>query len=383
MNTKKIKILYLVSTLKRCGPIFVLGNIIKYLDRAKFEPLVLTLSPESQDSMRAYFEDELDTEVNTLGLSRIQGIFFAKKKISYFIKKKNISIVHSHGFRPDYLISQVNNVKKISTLHNYPYYDYKMTYGRFKGYVMAKLHLNCLKNFDTPVVVSESISKMLIKKKYTLSYVRNGADIEKFDGLDKFKMREKLGFKKKEIIFISVGHLNLRKDPITIINAFKQVRKKNVKLIFLGDGPLKQDCINIIKDDDNIYFKGRVKNVNEYLSASDYFISASLAEGLPNTVMEAMASGIPCLLSDIPPHQEIYLLDVHSSKIFKQKNINDCILKFNEIRELDYSIMSNAAKKVARNYLNANKMSLEYQEIYSKLKIESQRKKNSIHNYSL
>jgi predicted O-linked N-acetylglucosamine transferase (SPINDLY family) len=79
------KILYIVSTLQRSGPIIVLANIVKYLDRDKFEPIVLTLSPEPIDSMKEYFENELNTKVATLGLSRIQGLFFAKSHVKKFI----------------------------------------------------------------------------------------------------------------------------------------------------------------------------------------------------------------------------------------------------------------------------------------------------------
>ena len=74
-----MKILYVVSTLKRSGPVIVLSNIIKYLDKNRFEPIVLT-SPEPKESMKKYFENDLNTKVETLGLGRVQSLFVAKKE---------------------------------------------------------------------------------------------------------------------------------------------------------------------------------------------------------------------------------------------------------------------------------------------------------------
>ncbi len=82
------KILYLVSTLQKVGPVNQLSYIIKYLDKTKFEPIILTLSPEPQKSMKEYFLNELDIRVETIGLSKIKGLFFSLNKIENFILEK-------------------------------------------------------------------------------------------------------------------------------------------------------------------------------------------------------------------------------------------------------------------------------------------------------
>lgn len=360
------KILYIVSTLKKSGPIIVLANIVKYLDRDKYEPIILTLSPEPKDSMQEYFENELNVKVNTLGLSRLKGLFLAKNYINKFIKENHISIVHSHGFRADGLLSKIAGIQSVSTLHNYPYFDYAMTYGKLKGYIMAKLHLNYLKNIKIPLACSKSISNMLKNNKlYNIDYLQNGTDTQRFMNLNKKELRKKLGINKDINLFISVGHLTRRKDPLTLINAFKIANLKNSKLIFLGDGNLKQDCLNSINE--NIEIVGSVSNVHEYLGASDYFVSASLAEGLPNTVLEAMACGLPCILSNIPPHSEIQEINIDSSLLFETKNVKDLSDKLKEIITKDYEVMKNASKEIIFNNLSAEIMSKNYQKIYERL----------------
>jgi len=362
------KILYIVSTLQKSGPTNQLSYIIKYLDKMKFEPIVLTLSPEpKQGSMRRYFVGDIGVRVETLSLSRLQGLLLAKRYIKKFVKENRIDIIHSQGIRADGLLSGID-IPTVATLRNYPYDDYLMTYGRVKGFMMANFHLHCLKKIDKPIVVSKSISQMLkTMNNYKINYIRNGTDVEKFQNLNKKSLREKLGSQKKTKLFVSVGHLSNRKDPLTVIKAFQNAKIENSKLIFLGDGHLWQECLNMIGEAENIKVIGRVDNVHEYLGASDYFISASLAEGLPNTVLEAMACGLPCILSNIPPHVEIHEINKASSMIFDAKDIKGLSDKMKDIMNRDYKVMSIASKKVVFDHLSAEIMSKNYQKLYEEL----------------
>lgn len=362
------KILYIVSTLKRSGPIIVLANIVKYLDRDKFEPIVLTLSSEPTDSMKEYFENELNTKVATLALSRIQGLFFAKSRLEEFIKENNINIVHSHGFRADGLVSKLSDVVSVSTLHNYPYYDYAMTYGKLKGYIMAKLHLNYLKNIKTPLACSKSISKMLKNNNlYNIDYLQNGTDTQRFENLNKKELREKFKITTNTKVFVSVGRLSQRKDPVTIIKAFKRANIQDSLLLFIGGGELEDECLKEIGSQKNIKLVGKIDNVHEYLGACDYFISTSLAEGLPNSVLEAMACSLPCILSNISPHAEIREINEDSSLLFETKDISVLAKLIEDVTKKDYETMSNASKDIINNHLSAEIMSKNYQKIYEKL----------------
>jgi len=368
LGTSVKNILYIVSTLEKSGPIHQLSYIIKYIDKNTFTPIILTLSPEDgQKSLKDYFTNILQVRVETLGFSRIKGMFFAKSKIEEFIKENHIDLAHSQGIRADALASKLN-IPTVSTLRNYPYDDYPMTYGKLQGLLMAKFHLVHLTQIDHPYVVSRAISKMLQDKNhYVIDYIRNGIDIERFQGLNKDELREKLHIKKEKKVFISIGHLNSRKDPLSIIKAFKNAQIKESILIFLGEGALEKECRDEINNRKDIKLLGSKDNVHEYLGASDYFISASLAEGLPNTVLEAMACGLPCILSDISPHLEIYTMDKTSSLLFKVRDIEQLSNALKKIVNMDYLRMSKASKKITQETLNAQKMSLAYQKSYKTL----------------
>lgn len=364
-----IKVAYIVSTLKRCGPVNQLSYIVKYLDKSKFKPIVITLSPETSDSLIDKF-NQLGVEHLSLNLSRTKGVFKVKEELLKVLNDKKIDLVHTQGIRADVLSAKyLKNYKRVCTLRNYPYYDYTMTYGKIKGYIMAYYHLRYLKQIDNANACSKSVSNMLKEKRnYDIKYVQNGVDTERYSVVDdkiKKELRLKLKLPLDKTIFISVGNLSDRKDPITIIKAFQNLN--NNFLIFLGDGELRESCLQAVGDNENIRLVGSVSNVNEYLQASDYLISASKAEGLPNTVIEAMACGLPCILSDIPPHNEILDLNNTTGRIFNLGSSKDLIDKIVEIEKQDYKEISNCCVKLIENNLSAKIMSEKYQELYLKM----------------
>lgn len=96
---------------------------------------------------------------------------------------------------------------------------------------------------------------------------------------------------------ITAGTLNTRKNQIMIIKALKEI-ENNDKLVILGDGHLKVFLTNEISKlqlEKQVFLKGEVKNVNEYLLESDCFVLSSFTEGFPNALLEAMAIGLPCI----------------------------------------------------------------------------------------
>src|SRR5690606_9558118 len=100
-------ILYIVSTLKRSGPTNQLFNIIIYLDRSVFEPVLITLSPEPEDSRWQDYQS-LGVQMHSLNLSRLGGLFFAKSNLEKLIKKIQPDLIHTQGIRADFLISKLN-----------------------------------------------------------------------------------------------------------------------------------------------------------------------------------------------------------------------------------------------------------------------------------
>src|SRR5690606_21428417 len=118
---------------------------------------------------------------------------------------------------------------------------------------------------------------------------------------------------------------------------------------------------------DNVHFLGRVSNVSECLQGADYFVSASKSEGLPMAAIEALACGLPVLLSDIDPHKEIIKLDDKIGSIYSLGSNSDFISSFKLLKDGNYPVASEAAIRLVKERLSAEVMSAQYQSIYKEL----------------
>lgn len=365
---KKHKIIYLVSTLKKSGPTNQLFNIINNLDKNFFEAMVITLSKEPQESLKPFFENN-GIKVQSLKLSRFEGFFSAHKHLKKIFDDFMPDLIHTQGIRADNIIFKYfKNYPHILTIRNYPFYDYPPLYGIIKGTFMAYNHCNIVKKSPNSVACSKSIARIFKEKQNTgIKFIQNGVDLNIFKPSsieEKINLRKKLELPLDKKIFILTGHLIKRKNNKTVLSAINKINKDSV-FIFLGDGDEKAELCALANE--KILFLGRKPNISEYLQASDVFISASLAEGLPNAVMEAMACGLPCLLSDIPPHQEILEYNKEVGEIFPC--FDSAILSYliEKFSEIDLFSKTQAARQIITEHLNSVNMSGKYQELYKRI----------------
>lgn len=368
------KILYIVSTLKRSGPTNQLFNIIKNLDRSVFKPVLITLSPEPKDSKwKDYIS--LGIEMHSLNLSRFGGLFFANSKLGKLINEIKPDLIHTQGIRADVLSSRLKiDIPKIATIRNFPQKDFPMTYGNFLGKQMVHRQIGALKKLNTCVSVSEAVTANLITT-FGLNHsqaITNGVDTDVYLPVDdavKSELRAKIGLPHEAKIWLVSGHLNERKDPLFLINAWKQFFANNTKqyLVFIGGGDLQENCVQAVEGEKNIKVLGRVTNVVEHLQASDYYLAASKAEGMPNAALEALACGLPLLLSDIGPHNELVKIDEQIGLTYKIDNLDDFYAQFNKLMDRDYKTMRYSCLSLISTSLSASVMSKKYQALYIKL----------------
>lgn len=360
-----IRIAYLVSNFRRTGPTNQLFNIVSNLDLNIFEPTIITLSPEIEgESLMPKFKKLHQVKFYHLEMSRLKGLFLNSSKVKGIINIINPDIIHSNGIRADFISSRlIHKSKRVSTLRNFPYEDYTMLYGKLQGIIMAYSHLKFLGKLDYIACVSNFIhEKVNLYFKNSL-VIHNGSNTQIFNtNYDLDSSKRKLGLKLNEIIIISVGHLSNRKNPLVIIKAFKNIKAQNVRLLFLGSGPLYDDCIKATGNDNRIVLLGRVDNVNEYLAASNIFISSSLSEGLPNSVLEAHAMNKVSILSDIPQHKEL-IENPEFNFLFPPKDSDVLAKILTNVLEKEIS-----KTKVQYNFTHsATGMSIKYQELYKNI----------------
>lgn len=370
MNRQKIKILYIVSTLRRSGPTSQLLSVLDHLDTTKFDPMILTLSPEPENSAKDNFL-ERKLKIDSLNLGRVQFFFFGKRKLKQYINKYNPDIIHTSGIRADVTISKISTkFKHCMTVHNYVFDDYIAKYGKLIGYLASRSALNSMRRCENVICCSETLKNLYEKLLHKSLYaIQNGIDICKFKPVSnknaKDKLREKLDLPKDKLIFLLVGSLIKIKDPLTAIKAFKKANTGNkAQLVVLGDGELFDECVNM--SNEKIKIKGYVDNVNEYLQASNVYISSSTSEGLPYSVLEAASSGLGLLLSNIPQHKEVFSnVDTYqSSELFFNVGNSDDLSRLIEQHVRNSMKNNENYTNIIRDQFSSTNMSRKYQDFY-------------------
>ena len=145
--------------------------------------------------------------------------------------------------------------------------------------------------------------------------ILNGIEVEQFafseEAGDKIRSELKL---RDAFVIGHVGHLAPVKNQAFLIRLLPQIieRKPNAKLLLLGDGEDRDKLKTMIRDaklEDRVIMTGNVRNVPDYLSAMDIFAFPSLFEGMPLSIVEVQANGLPCVLSTGVP-QDVFLTDL-------------------------------------------------------------------------
>ncbi len=150
----------------------------------------------------------------------------------------------------------------------------------------------------------ERAKKFKLRKNGKVYYVPGvGVDLSVFNkGEDKSELRKEYNIKDDEIVFVSMGDLVPRKNYAVALNAIAKAGVNNLKYLICGNGPqmdeMKQLCVKL-GIEKQVEFLGRRGDVSKIVKASDVFLFTSKQEGLARSLMEAMASGLPCVVSAI------------------------------------------------------------------------------------
>ena len=241
------------------------------------------------------------------------------------IKKWKLDVIHSHTEFGVGIFARILAKKfKIPLVHTYHtlYEDYThyITHNHFdklsKKIVKDLTKVYCVKTAKETIVPTEKIYK-LFKEKYMItknvSVIPSGIDIERFfeENVEQDKVeqiKERYGITKDDFTIIFVGRLAQEKNIEFLLNAQQKLIEKrinNIKLLIVGDGPDKEDYINITRKlniFDKVIFTGKIEQdkIHYYYQCADAFVTASNSETQGLTVIEAMAAGVvPICINDM------------------------------------------------------------------------------------
>lgn len=196
-------------------------------------------------------------------------------------------------------LRKVSLVKQSSMHHSYPI-----------GGLLGRLMEPIARWPDAYVGNSPPVYDMLLHKhKVPLErcyYIPNGVVVDA--PRDKQEVRAELGLGAGEPIAVCVATINKLKNQISAIHAWSRVveRFPTARILFIG-AETKPKLAEYYRAEaqrlglsNHVLILGWKSHVNDYLDAADVFVLASRTEGMSNSVLEAMAHGIPCVVSDVP-----------------------------------------------------------------------------------
>lgn len=182
-----------------------------------------------------------------------------------------------------------------------------------------------------------------------------GIDVKGIHDLevDRAQKRRELGVPEDAFVMLSVGDLIPRKNHIVALRAFVQANIPNSYYLLCGNGELKgmlQEESRKLNVADRVIFLGFRSDVREILHAVDLFCFPSLQEGLPVSLMEAMAAGVPCIASrirgnvDLMENDDLLFEAVNVGEV--QQRIEQFSLHASELEKNNESIVNYSAEKV-------------------------------------
>lgn len=302
---QQIRILHVIGQMNRGGAESMIMNIYRKIDRTKiqFDFVVHT------DSIC-----DFDDEIKSLGgkiynCPRFTGtnlVSYVKFWNEFFKEHKEYKIIHGHigSSASIYLeIAKKNGLFTIAHSHS----DGFDTGIKGSMYRLFSYPTRFIADYFFACSESAGISrygKRVVNNKTIFSVLKNAIDVNQYAFSEEIrdKKRKELDLENKFVIG-HIGRFDKAKNQEYLVEIFKLIAKKNENaiLILIGDGELRSHIIEKVKNyglEDKVIFTGVRSDVNELLQAMDVFVFPSIYEGLPVTVIEAQAAGLPCLISD-------------------------------------------------------------------------------------
>lgn len=297
------------------------------------------------------------------------GNIKAINELKQIIKNNNYDIVHCHTpiaaacTRVACRSFQKKGLKVIYTAHGFHFYKGSPRLNWFIYYPLEKI---CSKWTDVLITINKedyAVARTRMKSK-RIEYIPGvGIDVDKFKNtvIDRTKKRKDIGVSDNDILVLSVGELNINKNHQIILKALAEVGDTSIHYAIAGKGD-QHDILDRLSYslgiNNQIHLLGYRNDVAELYKAADVYALPSIREGLNVSVMEALASGLPCIVSKIRGNVDMVQENVNGYYI-DPANVNtvvDCLMKIKNIG-LKPNI-SESAEKYNYNEINKQLMNI-------------------------
>lgn len=370
-----IRILHVVGLMNRGGAETLIMNLYRNIDRSKIQFDFLT-----HHSCKGAYDDE----IKELG-GRIYNVPYGIKTFhfgyikslnEFFKSHKEYKIVHSHMINTSGIICKVakSNGVQVRIAHSHiaaPKHSLlQLVY--FRWYAKNLIPKYCNNFF----ACSEKAADYLYPKyilKDNLKILKNSVDIDKFlpDAEKKKKVRHSLNIDNK-LVLGHVGRFETQKNHSFLIDVFARLKTEipNSILLLVGGGALGneglkpeiEEKVRQLKLEEDVKFLGVRSDINEIMNAMDIFVFPSLYEGLPVTLVEAQATGLPCLIADTITKE----IDLENSRVefLPLNNVNIWVDRIKEMKNIKKTTIESCKESIVSNGYDIKRTSKLIEEFY-------------------
>jgi 1,2-diacylglycerol 3-alpha-glucosyltransferase len=284
----------------------------KFLEKAGYEVYVFTFGGG----------DYVDNEPNiirTRGVPLVDtGLYFSarhSREAQKMLQKMDIIHVH-HPFTSGQLAlryCRASNIPLVFTNHTrydlYAHAYLPMVPDAWGDAFLRAYMPSFCKACDLVIAPSKGLKQVLgdLGVESPIEVIPNGVDVHPFQAVELPVARESLGFKDDDLLLVYMGRVGPEKNLAFLLRAFAGIAKtyENVNLLILGDGPEREnleDRVRVMGINERVKFTGMIPypELPAYMAAADVFVTASVTEVHPLSVIEALASGLPVIGIDSP-----------------------------------------------------------------------------------
>jgi len=320
--------------------------------------------------------------IRTVNVGPLFGLSFLASIILLLIKRRrHYGIIHLHqaylsAFAAGLLSGFLKKKVVVKVACGGEYGDMR----RLERMKLSWLLFAGIKKADRFVAISEEIRRELLSYGFgeeKIVRIPNGVDLARFHPgrspiKDEFAGRS---------IVLFVGRLDEQKGVKFLLRAWRKVKEKdaaNCVLLLIGQGPLEAELKALASSlnlGESVRFLGRVENVEDYLKAAEVFVLPSLAEGMPNVLLEAMATGVAIVASSIGGVTDL-VKDGESAKLVPprdEEKLATAILKLLEDKAclpagkaLGERLGKGALERVRKNF-SIDAVGRRYEDLYRRL----------------
>jgi len=317
-----VRIIHLISSFARGGRERQLAVILSNTDKNLYPSKIVFYHTRIDSYIDEYCLADFVIQVKANG--KIERL----RELNKILKSEQPDIVYTWG-----------NGESVSALLLKPFHTYKLINGslrhgirlnRFSHYLRTViLHLseNVVANSQAGLKANNLKRGYILYNGIDQGFIKNIPDRAA-------KRRDITGIPEQIPLLISVANLVPFKDYFTILKALRLLKEGNHSFyyIILGDGIMRKEINKAIVDyglSEIVRIPGHVRNVWDFLKVSDIYIHSSRGEGCSNSILEAMAAGLPVIVSNTGGNSEIVNNEV--GRLFEYKNVKQL---FEHIREL-------------------------------------------------